>query len=74
MHERKYPILSQKNEEKEQSVSLKISMPDSLRVQFKAACALQKVTMNKAVLILIKEWLKGSECDSQPKKSVDFLG
>ena len=42
----------------EHPVKLKISMPDSLRAQFKAACALQKLTMNEAVLTLIKRWLK----------------
>ena len=45
----------------EQPVTLKISIPDSLRAQFKSACALQKLTMNETVLALIRDWLKDSK-------------
>lgn len=72
MQKNEYPISLQEGKKEEQSVSLKVSMPDSLRVQFKSACALRKVTMNKAVLSLIKGWLEDLEGDSQPKKSIDF--
>lgn len=63
---------SRKDKKEDQSVSLKISMPDSLRMQFKSACALRKVTMNKAVLTLIKDWLDEPEGDSPSRKSIDF--
>jgi hypothetical protein len=42
----------------EQSVSIKVSMSDSLRAQFKAACALEGTNMNETILKLIQSWLQ----------------
>lgn len=47
---------------KDHPVSLKVSIPESLRSQFKAACALKKITMNEALICLIRDWLEDSIC------------
>ncbi len=38
-------------------VAIRVQMPDPLRAQFKAQCALQSQTMNEVVIQLIEQWL-----------------
>jgi metal-responsive CopG/Arc/MetJ family transcriptional regulator len=54
----------------EQHVSVKVSMPDSLRAQFKAACALERMSMNEMIVKFIKNWLQEIEDEvPQPHRS-----
>ncbi len=48
----------------EELISIKVSMPDALRAQFKAACALAGTNMNEQVVKLIHTWLetKNAHC------------
>ncbi|MBE7383605.1 MAG: hypothetical protein F6J95_019575 [Leptolyngbya sp. SIO1E4] len=42
------------------TVAIRVQMPDTLRAQFKARCALQGKTMNEVVVALIEKWLSES--------------
>ncbi len=42
----------------EQYASVKVMMPDSLRAQFKAVCALEGISMNEMIVKLVENWLE----------------
>ncbi len=51
-------MMNKQDMKKTQSVSVKVSMPDSLRAKFKAVCALKGTNMNETILKLIECWIK----------------
>lgn len=48
-------------------VAIRVQMPDILRAQFKAQCALQDKTMNEMVITLIEQWLASSPEPGHPR-------
>lgn len=41
----------------ERQVSYKMSLPETLRAEFKSLCALEGVTMNQVLVDLIEQWV-----------------
>jgi len=52
----------------EKTVTIKIYLDESLRAEFKSACALRRLSMNQVIVEFIEGWLKeNSAVESKAK-------
>jgi hypothetical protein len=52
----------------EKTVTIKIYLDESLRAEFKSACALKRLSMNQVIVEFIEGWLKENSTEEKQEK------